>query len=116
MLENIEVLCHNSIKISKDKIIYIDPFKVDKNYNDVDIVFVVHDHYEHYFEQDIDKVINKNTTIIIQTKLFIQKKMIGLVISLLDDIAGDTEITEENRKVKCDVTFVLALENIYNRF
>lgn len=50
MLENIEVLCHNSIKISKDKIIYIDPFKVDKNYNDVDIVFVVHDHYEHYFE------------------------------------------------------------------
>lgn len=42
--------------------------------------------------------------------------MIGLVISLLDDIAGDTEITEENRKVKCDVTFVLALENIYNRF
>ena len=32
MLENIEVLCHSSIKISKEKIIYIDPFKIEKEY------------------------------------------------------------------------------------
>ena len=34
MLENVEVLCHSSIKINKEKVIYIDPFKIDKNYND----------------------------------------------------------------------------------
>ena len=38
MLKNIEVLYHSSIKISKNKVIYIDPFKIDKNYNDADIV------------------------------------------------------------------------------
>ena len=65
MLENIEVLYHSSIRISKGKIIYIDPFKIDKNYNDADIVFITHDHYDHYSEEDIDKVINKNTTIIV---------------------------------------------------
>lgn len=30
MLENIEVLCHSSIRINKEKVIYIDPFKINK--------------------------------------------------------------------------------------
>ena len=152
MIENIEVLYHSSIRINKEKTIYIDPFKIDKNYNDADIVFITHDHYDHYSEEDIDKVINENTTIIIPeevlTKLLrkgINKNAIitvepnekymvqgikfetipsyntnktfhpkengwvGYIITL-DDIryyiAGDTDITEENRKVKCDVAFV----------
>ena len=152
MLENIEVLYHSSIRISKNKVIYIDPFKIDKNYNDADIVFITHDHFDHYSEEDIDKVINENTTIIIPEELLtkILRKVInknavitvesnkeymvqgikfetipayntnktfhpkendwvGYIITL-DGIryyiAGDTDITEENRKVKCDVAFV----------
>lgn len=152
MLENIEVLYHSSIRINKEKTIYIDPFKIDKNYNDADIVFITHDHYDHYSEEDIDKVINENTTIIIPEELLtnllrkgINKNAIitvepneryvvqgikfetipayntnktfhpkengwvGYIITL-DDIryyiAGDTDITEENKKVKCDVAFV----------
>ena len=69
MLENIEVLYHSSIRISKNKIIYIDPFKIDKNYNDADIIFITHNHYDHYSEEDIDKVIKENTTIIIPEEL-----------------------------------------------
>lgn len=69
MLENIEVLYHSSIRINKEKIIYIDPFKINKNYNDADIIFITHDHYDHYSEEDIDKVINENTTIIIPDEL-----------------------------------------------
>ena len=152
MLENIEVLYHSSIKINKEKTIYIDPFKIDKDYNDADIVFITHDHFDHYSEEDIDKVINENTTIIIPEELLTkilrkginknaiitvepnEKYMVqgikfetipayntnktfhpkengwvGYIITL-DDIryyiAGDTDITEENRKVKCDVAFV----------
>ena len=152
MLENIEVLYHSSIRINKEKTIYIDPFKIDRNYNDADIVFITHDHYDHYSEEDIDKVINENTTIIIPEELLtkllrkgINKNAIitvepnknymvqgikfetisayntnktfhpkengwvGYIITL-DDIryyiAGDTDITEENRRVKCDVAFV----------
>ena len=152
MIENIEVLYHSSIRISKNKVIYIDPFKIDKNYNDANIVFITHDHYDHYSAEDIDKVINKNTTIIIPEELLTkllrkginrnaiitvepnEKYMVqgikietipayntnktfhpkengwvGYIITL-DDIryyiAGDTDITKENRKVKCDVAFV----------
>lgn len=152
MLENIEVLYHSSIKINKEKTIYIDPFKIDKDYNDADIVFITHDHFDHYSEEDIDKVINENTTIIIPEELLTkilrkginknaiitvepnkkyivqgikfetipayntnktfhpkENDWIGYII-MLDGIryyiAGDTDITEENRKVKCDVAFV----------
>ena len=152
MLENIEVLYHSSIRINKEKTIYIDPFKIDRNYNDADIVFITHDHYDHYSEEDIDKVINENTTIIIPEELLtkllrkgINKNAIITVepnknymvqgikfetISAYNTnktfhpkengwvgyiiiinciryyIAGDTDITEENKQVKCDVAFV----------
>ena len=152
MLNNIEVLYHSSIRINKEKTIYIDPFKIDRNYNDADIIFVTHDHYDHYSEEDIDKVINENTVIVIPEELLTkllkkginknaiitvepnQKYMVqgikfetvpayntnktfhpkendwvGYVIELNDVkyyIAGDTDITEENKKVKCDVAFV----------
>ena len=66
MLENIEVLCHSSIKICKEKIIYIDSFKIDKNYNDADIIFTTHDHYS---EEDIDKVKKADTVIIAPEEL-----------------------------------------------
>ena len=152
MLENVEVLYHSSIKIKDNKIIYIDPFKIDKDYNDADIVFITHDHYDHYSEEDIDKVINENTTIIIPEELLTkilrkginknavitvesnkeymvqgikfetipayntnktfhpkENGWVGYIIEIKGVryyIAGDTDITEENRRVKCDVAFV----------
>jgi L-ascorbate metabolism protein UlaG (beta-lactamase superfamily) len=152
MLENIEVLCHSSIKFNKEKVIYIDPFKIDKNYNDADIIFITHDHYDHYSEEDIDKVRNDNTIIVAPDGLY--KKIIkkgfkndSIITVEPDDIdivadikfetipayntnkqfhpkennwvgyileidgiryyiAGDTDITEENKQVKCDIAFV----------
>lgn len=152
MLNNIEVLYHSSIRINKEKTIYIDPFKIDRNYNDADIIFITHDHYDHYSEEDIDKVINENAVIVIPEELLAkvlkkginknaiitvepnQKYMVqgikfetvpayntnktfhpkengwvGYVIEINGIkyyIAGDTDITEENKKVKCDVAFV----------
>ena len=152
MLNNIEVLYHSSIRINKEKTIYIDPFKIDRNYNDADIIFITHDHYDHYSEEDIDKVINENTVIVIPEELLtkvlkkgINKEAIitvepnkkymvqgikfetipayninktfhpkendwvGYVIEINGVkyyIAGDTDITEENKRVKCDVAFV----------
>ncbi len=154
MLENIDVLCHSSIKIDKEKVIYIDPFKIDTNYNDADIIFITHDHYDHYSEEDIDKVKKEDTIIVapeeLLTKLLrkgIRKDYIitveqnkeymtegikfetisayntnkqfhpkengwvGYIVEIRGIryyIAGDTDITEENKKVKCDVAFVPA--------
>ena len=69
MLEGIEVLCHSSIRINKGKVIYFDPFKIKQDYNDADIIFITHDHYDHYSESDIDKVIKNDTIIVAPEKL-----------------------------------------------
>ena len=64
MLENVEVFCHNSIKITGSKIIYIDPFRLNKEYHDADYVFSTHTHYDHFSEEDIEKILKKDTVII----------------------------------------------------
>lgn len=152
MLENIEVLCHSCIKFNKGEVIYFDPFKIEKNYNDADVIFITHDHYDHYSEEDIDKVVKEGTIIVapedLLTKLLkkgferdnmvlvtpnqkytvkgiefqtipaynVNKQFhpkanewVGYVLKIdgvTYYIAGDTDITEENKKVKCDVAFV----------
>ena len=152
MLENIEVLIHSSIRITGQKTIYIDPFKIKNYYNDADLLFITHDHYDHYSEQDIDKV-TKEDTIYIVPRTLIQKLLnrgvpeekiivvepgkkyeihgiqfetvpayntnkqfhpkengwVGYIIEVNDTkyyIAGDTDVTKENKQVKCDIALV----------
>ena len=69
MLENIQVLYHSSIKINKEKAIYIDPFKIEDDCHDADIIFITHSHYDHYSEEDINKIIKENTKIIVTSDL-----------------------------------------------
>ena len=64
MPENVEVLCHSSIKINGSKKIYVDPFKIDKDFNDADYVFCTHSHYDHFSPNDIARVLNDNTKLI----------------------------------------------------
>lgn len=64
MLENLEVLCHSSIKITGSKTIYIDPFKILENYNDADYIFCTHSHYDHFSKEDIVKLLKPKTIII----------------------------------------------------
>ena len=152
MLEDIEVLYHSSIRMNKGKMIYIDPYHIEKNYKDADMIFITHDHYDHYSEEDIDKVRKNNTIFIVPENLLnklIKKGINDENIITLDPgdaenidgikveaihsynidkpfhpkennwlgyvieidgvryyIAGDTDITEENKKIKCDVAFV----------
>ncbi len=152
MLENIQVLYHSSIRINKEKVIYIDPFKIEKEYNDADIIFITHDHYDHYSEEDIEKVYKDDTIIVIPEKLLPkalekgfkqeyiitvkpnqtymangikfetipayninkmfhpkENEWVGYIIEINNCryyIAGDTDLTPENKAVKCDVAFV----------
>lgn len=64
MTDNIEVFCHSSIKITGSKIIYIDPLKIEKSFNDADYIFCTHSHYDHFSPDDIAKVIKYDTKIV----------------------------------------------------
>lgn len=152
MIEGIQVLCHSSIRIEKGKIIYIDPFKLEDKYNDADVIFITHSHWDHYSLEDINKVRKENTMFVATQDVCLklleegineknifnvepnkdyvvegikfetipaynpskefhpkENNWVGYIINLKDIryyIAGDTDITEENLKVKCDVALV----------
>ena len=65
----IDVLCHSSIRIEGDKIIYVDPFKIEQKYNDADYIFCTHSHYDHFSPEDIEKVKKEDTTIIVPSDI-----------------------------------------------
>lgn len=69
MIKGVEVLCHSSIKISKSKVIYIDPFRIKEEKNDADYILITHSHYDHFSEEDIRKVKNKETVIVVTKDL-----------------------------------------------
>lgn len=152
MLENIEVLNHNCIRFKKEKIIYTDPFQLNSQYQDADIILITHSHYDHFSEEDIEKVKSKNTIICVTEDLqdralalgFSKENIIlvkpnqtyqilgieiktipayntnkkfhpkennwvGYLLNLQGKVyyvAGDTDITEENKTIHCDVAFV----------
>ena len=147
MLNNIEINCHSSIKISKGKTIYIDPFKIEKESHDADVILITHDHYDHYSSEDIEKIATNETIIVAPKTVKVLSKMrntilvepnqtyevdgmkietipsynknkqfhpkenewVGYIIKIDNVhyyIAGDTDITPENKLVKCDVAFI----------
>lgn len=71
MLDNVICLGHNSIKFLKNnKVIYVDPYKVKGHYNDADIIFVTHSHYDHFSKDDILKLKKDSTKIVVTEDLY----------------------------------------------
>lgn len=152
MIKQIDVLTHSSIRIRADKIIYIDPFQIDGNPKDADVLFITHDHFDHFSPEDIKKVFKNDTTFVIpepmrevcepllakgnelicvkpgqkinvagieietiaaynMNKEFHLKEngWVGYILNLNGIrcyVAGDTDITEENKKVNCDIAMI----------
>lgn len=143
----IEINCHSSIKIMKGIIIYIDPFRINEEKHDADLILITHDHYDHYSPEDINKIIKEDTIIVApktvkelnnkENIIFVEpnktynikgykivtipayninkhfhpkeNNWVGYIIEMEDlkyYIAGDTDITPENKKVECDVALI----------
>ena len=152
----LEVLCHSSIKfaLENNKKIYIDPFGIEGNeyLKTADVIFVTHDHYDHFSEEDINKIRKEDTIIVLPASSYqkavsigfdenniitvepnkkytvqgieietipaynINKQFhpkenawVGYILNIEGKkyyIAGDTDLTEDNKKVVCDVALV----------
>lgn len=64
MTENITVNTHSSIRIAAEKILYIDPFRVENEPHDGDIVFITHSHFDHFSPEDIAKIARPGTVFV----------------------------------------------------
>ena len=62
--DNIEINTQSSIRIKLDKVLYFDPFKIEKASYDADIIFITHEHYDHFDIESINKIKNDNTVVV----------------------------------------------------
>ena len=76
-MNEITVNTQSSIRIDNGLVIYFDPFKIEKETHDADIIFFTHEHYDHYSKEDYMKVAKKDT-------IYVMPKSMG---SDFDDIA-----------------------------
>ena len=151
--DNIELFTQNSIRITSGAgKIYIDPLDIKDEPHDADYVLITHSHYDHYSPEDIEKVVNENTILVVPESMSEEageltnlvdmittvepdahKDVKGLSIDtvpaynnkkafhpksenwvgyILDVdgmrvyIAGDTDMTDDNIKVTCDVAMI----------
>lgn len=152
-LSNITVNTQSSIRIEGSKILYFDPFQIQNAVHDADIIFITHEHYDHFEPESIAKV-KKDDTLLVAPEsmkkkalsesgitaencMFFQpeetheaggvvietipaynklkpfhtkgKKWQGYVVVMDGNryyVAGDTDVNEDIRKVRCDVALI----------
>lgn len=63
-LSHITVNTQSSIRIAGSKILYFDPFQVDAETHDADIIFITHEHYDHFEPDSIEKVKKEGTLLV----------------------------------------------------
>ncbi len=152
MIEEITINKHSSIRIQGDRVVYFDPFGITEESHDADVIFITHDHYDHFDPSSIEKILKDDTMMVIPRTCFDawsdsglivtqvvqmepgeridmggiviesvpaynhlklyhpkKKKWLGYIVTLEDRriyVAGDTDVTDESRQIRCDIAFV----------
>lgn len=63
-LNNITVNTQSSIRIEGSKILYFDPFKIESDKHDADMIFITHEHFDHFEPESIMKLKKENTILV----------------------------------------------------
>ena len=63
MVKDIHWLGHDTFKVTGEKVIYTDPFKI-RNKDTADIILITHEHYDHCSPEDIKKIQTPKTVIV----------------------------------------------------
>ena len=61
-MHNISINCHSSICIRDN--IYVDPFNIKEGIHNAEVVFITHDHFDHYDLESVRNVINEDSIIV----------------------------------------------------
>lgn len=86
---DISINKHSSIKIVSDKVLYFDPYLISEESHDADIIFITHDHHDHFSIEDIKKVEKEDTVFVIPDNMY--------------NLLGGENVVVLNPNEKCNV-------------
>ena len=100
---DIDVIAQNAIKIATNegKKIYIDPFKLSNIELDyADVIFITHSHYDHFSTEDINKIKDENTKIVITRDLYEKTIALGFEEQNILTVLPNNEYVFDDIKFK----------------
>ncbi len=83
-MSNISINARSSIRIEGTKIIYFDPFKITEEKHDADVIFVTHEHFDHFSPEDIQKVAHEKTIFV--APLSMQQPVLEGVVKMVGEV------------------------------
>jgi len=93
-------LGHSGFLIQNSKVIYIDPFKISENLPKADLILITHGHYDHCSFEDIGKIIQEGTRIIMTADS--QSKIARFQIPIrMEVVSPGQEIDLGSVKITC---------------
>lgn len=57
--------CHSSIRYGGAVTVWFDPFRVENATGDSDVIFITHDHYDHFSPEDIRRVMKPDAVLVL---------------------------------------------------
>lgn len=87
MTDRIDVFTQNGIRIrGEEGTIYADPFKMQEEPKDAAFIFVTHEHYDHFSPEDIARVSNGNSVLIVPESMASKAKeaegIVGRIVTV----------------------------------
>lgn len=66
-IDNVEIkwLGHSGFMIRNSKVIYVDPYNISEGLEKADVILITHSHYDHCSFEDIKKIVQEGTKVII---------------------------------------------------
>lgn len=103
-MDNIRINTQSSIRIEGSSVIYFDPLNIEDEAHDADIVFVTHEHFDHFSPDDIPKIVNGKTKLVapksmqaaVEEKLAVKVEVIYLTpaspVNTINTAGGSVEV------------------------
>ncbi|MDD5922042.1 MAG: MBL fold metallo-hydrolase [Eubacteriales bacterium] len=83
-LRRIQVLTHSSIRISAGSdgpVLYLDPYEVQGEPKDADVIFFTHSHYDHFSPDDFRKLMKEDTMFVMPQSMIKEAAEAGITDS-----------------------------------
>lgn len=96
---------HSSIRVAAEKIIYFDPFHIEEESHDADVIFVTHSHYDHLDPESIEKISNDDTLYVLPLSCAEEAEEAGIPEAKIKFMMPDDLIYVKGLEVKAVLAY-----------